>query len=171
MPSIMVACSCGSGVSTVTSTDNDDLRYVYPMSVVERMTGLTRRRIRYYEHCGLITPRRTPGRHRLYSDENVDMLRRIKDLVDSGIRSMESVRRMIRAGLDRPARRQSPPAYGDVAARWAAHRDSSDAALRVMRPVEPNLRAARKPELGDSVAFFTRTAVIPKPTDDTRKRQ
>ncbi len=57
---------------------------VYSMSVVEGMTGLTARQIRYYEKRGLLNPARTRGNKRLYSQLDVERLQAIKDLMKKG---------------------------------------------------------------------------------------
>ncbi len=143
---------------------SEDVRYVYPMAVVEKMTGLSRRRIRYYEKAGLLKPSRTEGGHRLYSPENVDTLNRIRNIVESGIGTMEAVRRMMAAGLDRqsstpktqpaPASRSTRPSF------WAARPDMGDAAVRVMRPVDvPMSSPGRGPET-DSPSYFRRVSVM-----------
>ncbi|RJQ08739.1 MAG: MerR family transcriptional regulator [Bacillota bacterium] len=54
------------------------------MFVAERMTGLTRRRIRYYEAVGLLEPARTPGNRRLYSSADIRRLLEIKRLLEEG---------------------------------------------------------------------------------------
>ena len=95
-----------------------DTRYVFSMAVVEKMTGLTRRRIRYYEKSGLVIPSRTAGGQRLYSPSNVEALLRIRDVIKSGITTMEAVARMIASDLDRPtAARSRPVSMGDAAMR------------------------------------------------------
>ena len=46
---------------------------------VEQLVGITKKNIRFYEEKGLITPARNEeNMYREYSDEDVDMLRRIK---------------------------------------------------------------------------------------------
>lgn len=67
---------------------------VYSMGVVERLTGLTGRRIRYYEQVGLIRPARTAGRHRLYSPRQVELLRSIGKLMDRRL-TTDRVRRIL----------------------------------------------------------------------------
>ena len=57
---------------------------VYPIGVVEKITGLTGRRIRYYEETGLIHPERTAGKQRLYSRADVERLQEIKKLLADG---------------------------------------------------------------------------------------
>jgi DNA-binding transcriptional MerR regulator len=89
------------------AASRQDTRYVFPMAVVEKMTGLTRRRIRYYEEQGLLKPGRSAGGHRLYSPSNVETLMRIRDIMSGGITTMEAVSRMIASDLDRPNQRYS----------------------------------------------------------------
>jgi len=57
---------------------------VYSIGVVETLTGLTARQIRYYEKAGLVAPYRTPGNQRLYSPNQVDRLLEIKTLLAQG---------------------------------------------------------------------------------------
>lgn len=57
---------------------------VYAIGVVEKLTGLTARQIRYYEKMGLLHPARTPGNQRLYSPSQVELLRKIKALMGQG---------------------------------------------------------------------------------------
>jgi len=53
---------------------------VYTIGVVERMTGLSARQIRYYEAKGLITPKRSSGNQRLYSKEQIQTLKEVRAL-------------------------------------------------------------------------------------------
>lgn len=69
---------------------------VYPIGVVERLTGLSARKIRYYEAMGLITPSRTPGNQRLYSPADVDRLLEIKRLLAEGL-NLHGVRARLHA--------------------------------------------------------------------------
>jgi len=46
------------------------------------MVGLHAQTLRYYERAGLVTPSRSHGRIRLYSDEDVERLRHIKRLME-----------------------------------------------------------------------------------------
>ena len=72
-----------------------DQEPVYPMMVVERMTGLTRRQIRYWEHHGLFCVTRTQGGHRLFSREDVNLLLQIKSIRKQGVHSLDTVRRIL----------------------------------------------------------------------------
>ncbi len=141
--------------------------YVYPMGVVERITGLTRRRIRYYEKVGLLQPARTSGGHRLYSAENVDTLRRIGALIESGITTVEAVRRIMAAGLDLPERPVAAPGrpVPGPRDRWApppsSPRITGDAATRLLRPTSPGPLESRSPSAmeSDSASYFNRIRI------------
>lgn len=64
---------------------------VYPMGTVSRLTGLSPRQIRYYDKLGLVTPFRSEGGHRLYSQQDVDDLLFISSLLQKGY-SMTEIR-------------------------------------------------------------------------------
>jgi len=52
----------------------------YVISVAAKMVGVAAQTLRYYERQGLVEPRRSQGRIRLYSQRDVERLRRIKGL-------------------------------------------------------------------------------------------
>lgn len=59
---------------------------VYSIGIVSRLTGLHEQTIRQYERIGLIEPSRTAGGTRMFSENDVDLLRRIAALThDMGI--------------------------------------------------------------------------------------
>src|ERR671931_2206224 len=53
---------------------------VYMISVAAELAGMHPQTLRIYEQRGLITPQRSPGKTRLYSQEDVERLRRIQEL-------------------------------------------------------------------------------------------
>src|SRR5947209_1360336 len=53
---------------------------VYMISVAAELAGMHPQTLRIYESRGLITPKRSAGKTRLYSQEDVDRLRRIQEL-------------------------------------------------------------------------------------------
>lgn len=55
---------------------------LYTMAVASRLTGMHPQTLRKYERAGLISPARQSGNQRLYSDADVERLRRIRYLVD-----------------------------------------------------------------------------------------
>src|SRR5206468_4150730 len=60
--------------------DLDPARGVYMISVAAELAGMHPQTLRIYETRGLITPKRSPKNTRLYSQEDVDRLRRIQEL-------------------------------------------------------------------------------------------
>ncbi|WP_345947264.1 MerR family transcriptional regulator [Natroniella acetigena] len=58
---------------------------IYSIGVTKKRVGLTARRIRYYEKAGLIEPERTKGNQRLYSQNDIERLKKIKGLLEQGL--------------------------------------------------------------------------------------
>jgi MerR family transcriptional regulator, heat shock protein HspR len=58
----------------------DPRRGVYMISVAAELAGMHPQTLRIYETRGLITPKRSPKNTRLYSQEDVELLRRIQEL-------------------------------------------------------------------------------------------
>ena len=59
---------------------NDRTRGVYMISVAAELAGMHPQTLRIYESRGLIAPKRSAKNTRLYSDEDVERLRRIQEL-------------------------------------------------------------------------------------------
>ena len=59
---------------------NNEPRYV--ISIAARILGTQTYTLRYYERIGLIEPKRSQGNIRLYSDRDIDLLRRVRTLVE-----------------------------------------------------------------------------------------
>lgn len=62
------------------SAQRDVQRPVYYISVVAEMVEIHPQTLRMYERMGLVTPRRTRNNIRLYSDADVQRVRRIQHL-------------------------------------------------------------------------------------------
>ena len=60
-------------------------RGVYGISVAAELSGIDPQTLRLYERRGLLTPARTDGGTRRYSDDDLDRLAQISDLVAQGI--------------------------------------------------------------------------------------
>ncbi len=81
----------------MTQTRDSEPRYV--ISVAARMLGMQTHTLRYYERIGIIEPSRSPGNIRLYSEEDLELLKRIRALVsDMGVNlaGVEVILRMLR---------------------------------------------------------------------------
>ncbi|MFK0009241.1 MerR family transcriptional regulator [Paenarthrobacter sp. NPDC090520] len=66
------------------AASRDDLG-VYAISVAAELVGMGQQNIRLYERKGLLTPERTDGGTRRYSERNLVTLRRIGVLLDEGL--------------------------------------------------------------------------------------
>jgi MerR family transcriptional regulator/heat shock protein HspR len=55
---------------------------VYTIAVASRLTGMHPQTLRKYERAGLVTPARSAGSQRFYSEADVARLRRIQYLVE-----------------------------------------------------------------------------------------
>ena len=62
--------------------DPDPRRGVYMISVAADLAGMHPQTLRIYESRGLITPKRSPKNTRLYSQDDVERLRRIQELTN-----------------------------------------------------------------------------------------
>lgn len=94
---------------------------VYVISVAAELAGMHPQTLRIYERRGLVQPARTEGGNRRYSDADIEVLRRISELAESGM-NLEGIRRVmeleaendrLRAELD-AARRQAEQATARV---------------------------------------------------------
>ena len=56
---------------------------VFVISVAARMLGLRTQTLRYYERLGLIEPSRSGGNQRVFSRNDIERVRHIKDLTAS----------------------------------------------------------------------------------------
>ncbi len=67
------------------AADRDRTRGVYGISVAADLVGTAVQNLRVYERRGLLEPQRTDGGTRLYSDADIERLRRIALLLDKGL--------------------------------------------------------------------------------------
>jgi DNA-binding transcriptional MerR regulator len=58
---------------------------LYAISVVAQLVGTGQQNIRLYERRGLLTPDRTAGGTRQYSEADLAVLRRIGELLEEGL--------------------------------------------------------------------------------------
>ena len=68
---------------------------VYAISVAARMVSTEVQNLRVYERRGLLAPQRSDGGTRLYSEEDIAVLHRIRDLLAEGL-NLVGVGRVIR---------------------------------------------------------------------------
>jgi MerR family transcriptional regulator/heat shock protein HspR len=69
-------------------------RAVYVISVAAELAGVHPQTLRIYERKGLVEPARTQGGSRRYSEDDIELLRRIQELTNEG-HNLEGVRRIL----------------------------------------------------------------------------
>lgn len=72
---------------------------VYVISVAAELAGMHPQTLRIYERRGLVRPARTQGGNRRYSDADIEILRRISELADTGM-NLEGIRRVMELELE-----------------------------------------------------------------------
>jgi len=75
-------------------SDPSSVRAVYVISVAAELAGVHPQTLRIYERKGLVEPARTGGGSRRYSDDDIDLLRRIQDLTEAGL-NLAGVKRVL----------------------------------------------------------------------------
>lgn len=73
-------------------------RGVYGIAVAAELAGLGEQTLRLYERKGLLTPARTSGGTRRYSDNDVVVLRRVVELLAEGL-NLTGARRVLELEL------------------------------------------------------------------------
>jgi MerR family transcriptional regulator/heat shock protein HspR len=97
-------------------TDRGQEAALYAISVVAQLVGTGQQNIRLYERKGLLTPDRTAGGTRQYSDADLAVLRRIGELLDEGLNlagvakvlELEAANARLQAELKRAGLNQTP---------------------------------------------------------------
>ncbi len=72
-----------------------DDRPVYVISVAAELAGMHPQTLRGYDRLGLVSPRRTSGQSRRYSDRDVELLREVHRLSQEEGVSLAGVKRII----------------------------------------------------------------------------
>jgi DNA-binding transcriptional MerR regulator len=68
-----------------TSVATSRSRGVFAISVAAELTGAGVQNLRVYERRGLVRPSRTDGQTRRYSEDDLDRVRRVLTLLESGL--------------------------------------------------------------------------------------
>ena len=130
---------------------------VFVISVAAELTGLHPQTLRTYERLGLITPGRTGGGGRRYSQRDIERLRTISELTSAGT-GIEGVRRI----LELENRVAALAARNEeLQAELDATRDALRQAL-ARRPQDParrpdRLPVPRGPDPGSSLVVWRRS--------------
>lgn len=116
---------------------------LFTIGIVQKLSGLTARQIRYYETHGLVTPVRSEGKQRLFSFEDVERLMSVRALLDDGL-NMAGVKARFAQ-----VKRQSP--RNDIPAS-----DLSDAQIykRMQQEIAEGPNRSQSMFLGDLSRFY-----------------
>ena len=117
-------------------------RAVYVISVAAELAGMHPQTLRQYERRGLLHPARTQGGNRRYSDEDIEVLRRVAELASEGM-NLEGIRRVMSLEAENARLRDELAAAEDPGAQ-RPDRGRATAAPR-SRPAAPGRRRVRRP--------------------------
>jgi MerR family transcriptional regulator/heat shock protein HspR len=105
-----------------------DARALYVISVAAELAGMHPQTLRVYERRGLIEPARTSGRSRRYSEQDIQLLRRIQELSNDGV-SLAGVQKVLSLESElRAARRR----IADLEARLESLRSEMEARVQAV---------------------------------------
>jgi MerR family transcriptional regulator/heat shock protein HspR len=133
----------------------DDKRALYVISVAAELAGVHPQTLRIYERKGLLAPARTSGRSRRYSDNDIQLLRRIQELTNEGV-SLVGVHRILALEQELQTARE-----------LSARLEERLAALQ--REMDERVAATHKQYRREIVPLRTATMVLARDTDMTRK--
>ena len=132
--------------------DNDQDRGVYMISVAAELAGMHPQTLRIYEARGLISPQRSPKNTRLYSQRDVERLRRIQELTGELGMNLAGVERVfeLEAEIERMRRhmrafeRQADRVQEELRREIDRVRRSAKAELVVYQPPSQALASQRR---------------------------
>lgn len=115
------------------------------------MTGIPASTLRAWERrYGIPTPQRTSAAYRLYSDDDVELVKKLRDLVESGIAPSEA------AGLLLNGEEKPEPDARVVAGPFREATERIVAAAEAFDPINLRVEIARASYLGSAATVFER---------------
>ena len=72
---------------------------IYNIGAASHLTGIPIWTVRWIEKHELIAPQRSGGNHRLFSDEDIDLLNEIHDLLEEGV-NLPGIRVILRMRIE-----------------------------------------------------------------------
>jgi MerR family transcriptional regulator/heat shock protein HspR len=105
----------------------------YLIGIVAQLAGMHPQTLRLYERRGLITPSRSAGKTRRYSDADLAVLRRIQALSEVGV-NLAGIERVLELERQLAASHQQAAVLAQqLEAERRGHRDDMERARRSMR--------------------------------------
>jgi MerR family transcriptional regulator/heat shock protein HspR len=95
-------------------SDQPEFNAVYVISVFAQLAGVHPQTLRNYERGGLLSPQRTSGGSRRFSDEDLAALRRIQELTNDGV-NLEGVKRVMALEAELAAAKEALNVLSDEA--------------------------------------------------------
>jgi MerR family transcriptional regulator, heat shock protein HspR len=120
----------------------------YVISVAAELAGVHPQTLRVYERKGLVQPQRTQGNSRRYSEQDIDLLRRIQELTEEGI-NLAGVTRIL--ALEHDLKRAKDRYQRAVQQLQAAQHELSVAASRSSIVPLRDVRRIRRAMKSDAV--------------------
>jgi DNA-binding transcriptional MerR regulator len=88
----------------------------YQIGEVVEITGLTHRTLRYYEELGLLGERgHTPGKHRIYTDEDLERISRITRFKELMGHQLSEIKELVDLDQERQSLREEAATAGSKA--------------------------------------------------------
>ena len=131
---------------------DDNKRGVYMISVAAELAGMHPQTLRIYEARGLITPKRSPKNTRLYSEDDVERLRRIQELTGELGMNLAGVERVFELEEEIERMRRRVRALERQAEK--AQRELREEIDRVRRSVKRELVLYEPPSPRAAIAYF-----------------
>ncbi|MBI3549573.1 MAG: MerR family transcriptional regulator [Elusimicrobia bacterium] len=72
---------------------------IYNVGAASRLTGIPIWTLRWIERHGLVAPTRTDGNHRLFSDEDLELLEQIRQLMEEQV-NLPGIRIILRMKVE-----------------------------------------------------------------------
>lgn len=136
-------------------TSGQRITAVYVISVAAELAGMHPQTLRIYERRGLVTPARTQGGNRRYSDADIEVLRRISELTTEGM-NLEGIRRVMRLEAENARLRAELEQAREIAVHAIEDAERSHRGARPSTPASGNELVP----LRQAVAVFGKRAAI-----------
>jgi MerR family transcriptional regulator/heat shock protein HspR len=134
--------------------DRDSTRGVYMISVAAELAGMHPQTLRIYEARGLIMPKRSPKNTRLYSEEDIERLRRIQELTSELGMNLAGVEKVFEL-------------EGEIGKMRRRMRSLQQQADRIQEELEQEIERVRKSFRAELVPYEPPgTALLPKRDGD-----
>jgi MerR family transcriptional regulator, heat shock protein HspR len=141
----------------------DSDQAIYIISVAAELAGVHPQTLRVYERKGLVSPQRTQGNTRRYSESDIELLRKIQELTQEGI-NLAGVTRILELEheVDRLQARLAK-AMRDVDRAQSAVAEILDAPERMAMVPLRDVRRVRRALKSEDIEAATQRRIFPAP--------